>query len=491
MIFENLIAKLNRPEYKHVNREALVTSILNSRSESEASKNLGLSKREFRAAMNMYNISKNIVNELYTVAAINDNIGYVNYFTKQVQNLNDIKGNIQKALDYAEGDDTVGGMVDQLRDLTLAGLSISASPDEIEDVNEFTDTFDVKGVIRDMLFKGIATDTMLLYGKTQGKKIVALSAIDPTAVKITPLNTFKDGIPQKQVEITEREKSGKIVTRTLAGSEFLESWSMKGTRDRQVSPSMARVFDSVELRRLIKDGDATIFLFIQRLIHQIKVGAKDTGSALSRVRGSASQLTPAKAKEIITKLETANKAMVEVTPPDWEHVFVHPPKELWESTKYDAPEMRIAQWSRIAPIIASGNGANYSGGYIYLKGLGGKISAYRERVAAMLQYVYRIYGGYETVKIGFNQLILKEHAQILKEVEFLKKHYGMSPRLAFSSLGYDWQIQENDMGTLFQEEDMQTLYTPFFEPNQGLLSEEAGRPSGDVDNDPNDVPRSE
>ena len=486
---KSMIAKLNEPEYKDVDRDRFISVIASAKSTSIAREVFGFSRSEMKQAKALYNITdSNIKAAKSLVASIADGMGTVNYFTNSTQDIGAVKENIVTANEYTHKDDIVGGMVSELRDIILSGFAITSGPEEEEQLSDLK-LFDIPGIIRKVVKYGVSTDNFVLYGKVKGKRLIALTAMNPEDVTIKSLNKVdKDGIPETEVTIKDTDPKGRIVNRKLTSSEFVQAWSIDGDRDRLINPTMFSVFPDIELRRLIKDGDQTIFFFIKHLIHQIKVGAKEQGSNFPRFR-SGTKLDKAKADEIIAAIKKESKAMIEVTTADWEHKFVHPPVELFNNTKYKQPELNISNWSRIAKVLQSGEDANYSAGYIYLKGLGAKISTFRERLKALIEFIYSYYLGFETVKVTFNQLILKENSQILKEIEFLKKHYGLSPRIAFEALGYDWSHQEKDMDGFVDDDDMKARYTPFFEPNQGLLNDEGGRPGNTDVDEGNDVPR--
>ncbi len=444
-----------------------------------------------------------------------------------------------KALNYAETDDKVSGIVETQVDFGLSGFRVASKDAAAEKkIQLWNRKKHIYNVLLEMWGVFAATDNVVVMMHTQTKaltilplpnlKIIPMHVTDSkgrkqfrTFLKIPPemknyivkiLRTSKQdarggvlkGIPEKWIKAAQHPgfrpagdpiypSGGYVELKEGDGRENKEKifiLNRKGIEDRLVDPSMMTVFPSIALRQLLQDGEFSIAYLIKYFIHQVKVGPKGDGKTLQQML-RAGTVSKEQREEVKDRYRTkVDKAFFEVTDQMLEHVFHFPGSDVDFGPRYATPDERINWWARISRQIVVGDKGSFSGGLIYLKGYSRKIARFRELVAIFLQDLYAAILDDPDAEVQWDEHFMKEPRQKLREVEMLTKR-GMDLQTACSILGYSWSQFVSDREKTLSpeilkmkgEKDREHLYwqeiqTPFFEPNQGLLQDNpGGRPS--------------
>lgn len=274
--------------------------------------------------------------------------------------------------------------------------------------------------------------------------------------------------------------------------------NVDGESDSLVSPSMVSVFPAINLRAILQEGEFSTAYLMKEFIHQIKVGAKaDTSGSIKAALSNKTWSNKQKSdlRDIYAKL--IDKALLEVTGQDHEHVFHFPGSSVTFEKRYATADKKINGWARISDQIIDGTtGSSFSGGIIYLKSYSQQISRIRDAADQFLRDFYRDHLSVGKTEIQWNDNYMKEPKQILEEVRFQTSR-GMSMETAASILGTIWAQWILDKEKLMSPEVLdyktdpkksylyyQALEKPVFEPSQGGANSgdqdlENGRPADD------------
>lgn len=434
------------------------------------------------------------------------------------------------ALNYADKDDKINGIIGTKVDFGMSGFRVSSSDKAQEKKIE---TWNRERRIYNLLLKmwnvASACDNVVILLK---KKAKSLSVLPMPNLKVVPTHTVdKNGRPQFRaflklpqemidfIRVQQRTRGaeakkglkeippkwifaaqhaqrpdpkdpihpfGNYVELKAGDDEYVFIINNKGDEDRLVVPSMTSVFPSIILRSYLQDGEFSIAYLIKYFIHQVKVGPKAEGLTLQQVlrQGKASKTDRDEVKERYrTKVD---KSIFEVTDQFLEHVFHFPGSDVDMAVRYATPDERIDWWARISRQIVKGDAGSYSGGLIYLKGYSRNIDRFRLLFAQFLEDVYVEMLKDEDARVKWDQHYMKEPRQKLDEVKTMVAH-GMDNETMCNILGHDWQQFVSDREKTLppkilnlkdsKEESWkywQAIQTPFFEPNQGMLAEDPG-----------------
>lgn len=249
------------------------------------------------------------------------------------------------------------------------------------------------------------------------------------------------GIPKKWVDAV---RNGRDYVQLL--KEDGDRWLVR-TKARKshglACPTMFTIFLDLEIRRILKEGDASAALMMKHFIMLIKQGESIESGPLAG--HTKNWLQPKDAKALLRRFSVVNKAIRAAVNHTTKIEFVFPPKEMFDGQKYIEPNSRIFSWSGVTPILISGDGGKYASGFLSIKRLIGKIKKAREE----LNTLYTLFFMDESIqsKIGtpkgylvssvFDSNVLKEPKQLLDEIKFMFETGISDPRTAARELERD------------------------------------------------------
>ena len=540
--------------WRSMKRDDMVGAMLNTYDQNLAAQDLGVFNWQWDARARKISLAseKIIAGRLLmqvdnkqgpVYAALNQLIALMIPKTQQLR--------FAKALNYAETDDKISGIVETQVDFGLSGFRVASKDAEAEKkIRIWNRENHIYNTLLEMWGVFAAADNVVVMMNTKSR---ALTVLPLTNLIIIPTHrtdekgkkqfrTFlklpkemsdyiikvlrtqgKDarggdlkGIPEKWIKAAQHPghrpagdpifpAGGYVELKkgsTKEDQEEIFIINRKGVEDRLVEPSMITVFPSIALRQLLQDGEYSIAYLIKYFIHQVRVGPKEGGKTLPQIL-KAGTVGKDMRVEVQERYRTkVDKAFFEVTDQALEHVFHFPGSDVDFGPRYATPDQRIDWWARISRQIMVGDKGSFSGGLIYLKGYSRKIARFRELIAIFLQDLYAVVLKDSNTEVQWDEHFMKEPRQKLREVELMTKR-GMDMETACMILGYSWSQFVSDREKTLPKDilskkgtDEADLYwreiqTPFFEPNQGLLKENPGGRPPEDDGQPGDVPEDE
>ena len=440
-----------------------------------------------------------------------------------------------KALNYAETDDKISGIVETKVDFGLSGFRVASKDAAAEKkIRIWNRKNRIYKLLLEMWTVFAAADNVVVMMHTGTKDLTVLPLpnlkIIPTHITdgkgrkqfrtflkipkemkdyiVKILRTSKQdarkgalkGMPEKWIKAAQHPgfrpandpicPSGGYVELKDGGSaedkEKIFILNRKGIEDRLIDPTMMTVFPSIAVRQLLQDGEFSIAYINKYFIHQIKVGPKAEGKTLQQIL-RAGTISKDQRDEVKDRYRTkVDKAFFEVTDQMLEHIFHFPGSDIDFGPRYATPDERIDWWARISRQIVVGEKGSFSGGLIYLKGYSRQITRFRELVAIFLQDLYAEILNDLDAEVEWDEHFMKEPRQKLREVELMIKR-GQDMETACRILGYSWSQWVSDREKTLPPDILklkdnkaeahiywEALQTPFFEPNQGLLQENPG-----------------
>ena len=278
------------------------------------------------------------------------------------------------------------------------------------------------------------------------------------------LNSF----PAKYIQAAKRSaRTSMLCNRdnmVLLSNNDGEYWliaNLDGFTDRLIQPRMKQIFDSIENRNLLIDGDFSVAFLIKSFIMQVKAGEP---IAQGPKAGSRQNWATDKHLKALQKhFKTSGRAMWFFTDHTTEILQHFPDVKIFDPIKYVSPENRILMWGGVGRVLMLGEGSNYAAGFINLKRLIAKVKKYREALSGLWESFFShptIMGGISTEKLPiqiYDDSLLKEASLDLQEKQFLVDRGGLSIQSALIKSGYDPDIEEQNK----QEElDKEELYLP-------------------------------
>lgn len=447
---------------------------------------------------------------------------------------------IKSAKEWYEQDDFLGDLVDMILGFTMTGVALQSrsSNEAAEDVqvvgeddanainelkvekartsaevqtfiNDFSEQYNFRKVIFDLLKDKKLTDNMILYWridktaatvtessvpesyKDSAKLIpglVAFNSLDPSEVDWNNslgadilLVKIPHDLKMRIVKAIEQDRElsrfngknidpntgyGPFVTALLesgvqrrwieavkAGEDYVELKHEEGdywivcTKERLyyglAKPSMSRIFVSLAIRQSLTDGEFTAAEMVKHFIMLIQQGESIKQGPLAGQRNN--WIKPKDAKELKTRFSTTAKAMRVVTDHTVTIKFIVPPIEMFSHDRYVCCEGRILNWAGATSTIVTGEGGNYGSGFIGIKRLIASIQENRQDLSDMIEAFFDhptispSVPSTEQIDIVacFNEQVLKEPTQLLKEVELFLKEKIIDPRSSLQVMGYN------------------------------------------------------
>lgn len=525
-------------------RDEMATALANTLSQDLAAKDLGVFNWQWNFRVKQVGLAgesgRSLIQSKFEVALASQQgevYGALNLLLKAiVPKKQDEK--FAKALNYADADDKVSGIIETQVDFGMSGFTVaSTSPEAEKNIEDWNRTNRLYKFLLEMWNAAAACDNVVIMRQTKSNTLTVLPLpnliIIPTHqadskgrkqfrtfLKIPEeirqfikknLARYKaeartdqlKGIPTKWIDAAQHPATipdndpiyprGGYVELGDTDEEQIYIINSKGVEDRLINPSMATVFPSIELRSFLQDGEFSIAYLIKYFIHQIRVGAKAEGRDFRAIiKAAAAGVSTAQEEEVKARYrDKVDKVILEITDPYLEHVFHFPGNEVDFGPRYATPDQRIEWWARISRQIMVGDRGSYSGGLIYLKGYSAKISRFRSLFAEFLQDLYAEVLKDKEAEVQWDEHYMKEPRQKLREMNMTIQH-GMSMETFCNIMGYSWKKWVSDREKTIDPEILalkkdkaksylywQEIEKPFFEPNQGMLTEGGGRPPTD------------
>lgn len=332
-------------------------------------------------------------------------------------------------------------MIDLKVNNASAGMNLlpKIKGDSSTDYNEARDIletisldYDLEKVVEDLLDDWFTTDSMILYWRVsslsdeksvptddnlKGSDIDNVCAINPATVdwdnslgsdilRIEIPKSLVDRInqalrkangnkQQEEIIVAGLEKEGvhiKYIRAVQAREDTVELknedgdyWIIK-TKARKLQglayPSMYSIFMPLSQRRMLDEGAFSASILVKNFIMMIKQGESITQGPMAGQRKN--WITKDEAKEVNEKFSTTSKAMRVVVNHTTTIDFVIPPKEIFSNDQFERCEGRIFLWANVPYVLLTGEGGNYSGGYIGIRPLISDIFKARRKIFLML-----------------------------------------------------------------------------------------------------------
>ena len=388
-------------------------------------------------------------------------------------------------------------------------------------LNKFQEVYDFKKVIKDLARDRKITDSMILYWRidkdatpidTQSPipNLTALYALNPSDVdwcNSFGMNILKVRIPEDIIyrvrnsleqarvsfalndtllmvaplpqPIMDLVNSGiplKWIEAIRVGEKMVELSNEDGdywivsTKQRMnyglAKPSMQRIFLSVETRQSLMQGEFTAGFMTKHFIMLVQQGESIDAGPLAGQR--TNWLKPKDADALFKKFSDTTKAMRMVADHTLKITFVYPDAKIFGIEKYVAAESRILNWAGAVVTVVTGEGGNYGSAFIGIKRM---ISSISERRCELSDITTKFFNHPTIAKyvpseeetnviVVFDEQVLKEPAQLLKEIELLIKSSFIDPRTALRTFGYNPDRIRDSKFRSRQEDESDKSWSP-------------------------------
>lgn len=490
---------------KKIDTAALVYDTLQKYKEPKyAADSLGWTIAKLRKTAKAYGIPMNIgmmQSDDVAVASAFDN--KITTFISEIVP-KELPEKIKEIKAKAATDDLLNYIVRTAVDFTISGFHVQARNDKAADkIKKFNTQYDMDAVVKKMVYDLVETDTLALGWNNRFPNIDYVSALDPNTHRYIPKGTSIRGVPQF-VAYRLKDKSAikkmldeiKVAvrkTKIWKSIDFEEKkWvkvnlekepiiirTIKGHRDRVMTPSAVSILQWLALRKQLSDSYQVVAYYTKKMVQHIKKGDPEYGkNAISLLQDKSSKpATQTECDAILAKWQEKDDAVTMVTGPHYTISFIAPDQKYLEGKALTVPEKVIIRWAGLIA-VASEEGNTYAGGSIELKPLKASVVGRRATVTRVLEEFYRRALD-EDVDIMWNNLVLMETAQVIELMQAFMLNGG-SYKTWMETFGfhYDYELRIHK-----EEAGNHKDHWPLFEKSQGLLSEkkngkkDEGRPT--------------
>lgn|GEM_PF-5919882 len=301
---------------------------------------------------------------------------------------------------------------------------------------------------------------------------------------------YKEAVSGKKSMLSLLSKRDNMVLLSNNDGEFWLIANLDGYSDRLISPRMKQIYDSVENRNLLIDGDFSVAFLIKSFIMQVKTGESITSGPKAGSRQNWA--TDKHLKMLQRHFKATGKALWFFTDHTTEILQHFPDVKIFDPIKYISPETRILNWGGIGKIVLLGEGANFAAGFLNLKRLIAKVKVYREVIGRVWDQFYShptIRGDIAKTNIPkqiYDDALLKEANMDLKEKQMLIDRGGLSIQSALIKAGYDPDIEEQNKSEELSKIDLYqpklTSMMPISEANQTVQQKKEKQAQGRPEN---------
>jgi len=404
-----------------------------------------------------------------------------------------VRDKFKKAKDLSSKDDLISVLIDTQLEFCADGFHIYTPNLKARKHYEWLqDDYNLDGIVVQMFESLCIYSNIVLHWKMKPTgDLDYVIVLDPRDIQVQPffnnkslvwlsvpqfikellndstsgVKSFLNGIPQKYkdaVKGTSKSFSkSNMVLLSEADNEYWLIANIGGFIDRLIDPKMEAIFDAVENRNMLIDGDFSVAFFIKNIIMHVTTGESITnGPKAGSTQNFAKESHLTKLKK---EFQLTGNAMSLFTDHTTKINFIIPDTKVFDPSKFTAPEQRILRWGGIGEIILTGTGGNFAAGFINMKSLFAKVKRYRAIVKLILKRFFShptIIGNFakkHVPDIFFDDELLKEAKVSLAEQQFLVDRGGISLQTVMRKSGYNPDVEEINK----QEElDKLDLYLP-------------------------------
>ena len=270
-------------------------------------------------------------------------------------------------------------------------------------------------------------------------------------------------LPEHLREYVNNKQQGDLI---LTKNNMYRTSNLKPDYELYSEPPLMNIAEAIELRKLLTDTDFVTAYGIKNEIIHFKIGSKEHYAGKERV-------------EALTNL-------VKNQPPGTMMLFTQHDVEIsrskndpviWSADKYKEANSRILQWGGISVTLLTGDGTGYSTAVVSLKALIQSIKTETEVFEEFISHLFKLINEKNNfkheVKLVLERNALQDHKEFMEEVRLLTQQgvYSIEDLCEIFNLDFEEQKtkKQNDV-------EYKDIFIPWFEPNQGLLQNEGGRP---------------
>jgi len=217
-----------------------------------------------------------------------------------------------------------------------------------------------------------------------------------------------------------------------------------GREDRMTKPTMCSIFDALQLRELLIDGDYSVAYLIKNCITMVK-----TGEPITSGPKTGSRVNWAKQPDLDglkQQFRTPSKAIRIYGNHTLTIDFVFPDIALFAPVKYQTVEKRILMWAGISLGLMIGEGGNYATLYVNIKKLTAKVKKYRRMIGRLIEKFYQdikpdFISKEDVPQVKWDEDLLKEPRQLLQEISMLVKQGLLSGESALDTFDQESAVE--------------------------------------------------
>lgn len=431
------------------------------------------------------------------------------------------------------GDDLLSSLMQTKTEFTALGMDLRMASDNDEGTEPSNEEKKFKKLLRrikrkwgwqklveDLLMDWFTKDTMILYWKITNPAEDDLppaarskEALMPGLVDMVVLNpaecdwdnsfgtdTLKYKIPKdletkirSALNIMDKAKrlsaltalklagvENKYILAVDSGKEYVTFSKNDGdrwivvTRERNrngvAKPRMRLIFDALESRKCVKEGEFTAAYMMKHFIFHATTGESITQGNLAGMKNNWAK--PKDIDKLYQLMVNTAKAQRIATNHTVKFAYIFPPADMWDRSKYETPEARIYNFAGVNLIVMSGQGGTNAGGYLGIKRMVAAMSAAREKIDSIIYEFFDDEEIREICKIPddvdvtgvFDENALKEPKQLLDEIKFLLSSGPGDPKVALSELGRDPASMRDAKLASIKDNNVTKVYEPVFQP---------------------------
>lgn len=428
------------------------------------------------------------------------------------------------------GDDLLVSLMRTKTEFTALGFNLRSASPETKDSKQVTDfknkikriqqKWNWQKIVEDLLLDWFTKDTMILYWKVNRRSSEtdmppeerSKEELTPGLMDIVVLNpsdcdwdnsygrdVLKYKIP-KELEATIRSalsKNGKERIAALAaliaagieekyikavdaGQEYVgfsktdgDNWLIV-TRERNRNgiskPSMRLIFDALESRKFVMEGEFSAAYMMKHFILQATGGESITQGPLAGLRSN--WIKSAQIKALYNMLVSCSKAQRVATNHTVKFNYIFPPADMWDRKKYETPEARIYNFAGVNLVVMTGQGGTNAGGYLGIKRMISTMSSARQKIGSIIceffdnpeiRKICEVPGDVDVTGV-FDENALKEPKQLLDEIKFLIQSGAGDPPTAVSELGRDPESIRDSKLASIKDNETTKVWEPVYKP---------------------------
>lgn len=269
--------------------------------------------------------------------------------------------------------------------------------------------------------------------------------------------------------INERKQGDRLI---LTSENMYRTTNMKSDYEEYSDIPLMTIAEAIELRRALTDVDFTSAYSAAKEIVHTKVGTKEKPADKDRIK---------KLHDSLTHMPPGVYYLT--TRHDVELVRIKPNIEIFDAKKYQECNARILQWSGVTVNFLNGESGAYAGALVSIKGFQQSIQSDRKVFNRFIKHFFddinRRNGFRGTAELIYDRDSLTGSADFLNEIKYLVSMgiYGIEDLCILFDLDLEEQIEKKK-----REKEFRDDFKPWFEPNQGLLENNNGRPKTNENN---------